>query len=108
MTVETGPVRQRSDVIVFRNLAPVENLDSLPEESKRALAEFRAAMGVGSDVDLSGEWWGVIVFEQRRFHRCDSQKEAEALGMQLGRETGSAVWLEANGHTSTKLLAIFR
>jgi hypothetical protein len=108
MTVETAPVRQRSDVIVFRNLAPVENLDSLPEESKRALAEFRTAMGVGSDVDLSGDWWGVLVLEQRRFHRCDTQKEAEALGMQLGRQIGSAVWLEANGHPSAKFLASFR
>lgn len=108
MTVETRPVRQSTDVIVFRNLAPVKDLDSLPEKSKRAVAEFRTTMGVGIDVDLTGPWWGVIAFEPRRFHRCDSQQEAEALGLQLGREIGSAVWLEGNGHPSATLLATFR
>ena len=107
MTLATA-TRQRSDVIVFRNLTPVESLDSLPEESKQALAEFRAAMGVGPEIDLTGEWWGVICFEPRRFRRCDSQDEARTIGVELGREIGSAVWFEPNGHPSAELLTTFR
>ena len=101
MTVQQAPAaRNKTDVIVFRNLTPVDDLSALPPESRRALDEFRTAMNVGPDVDLSGDWWGVIVLEPRQFRRCSSQVEAEEAGTKLGRELGSAVWLEVNGHSS--------
>src|SRR5262245_34535384 len=102
------PAREKNDVVVFRNLAPVDDLSVVPEESRRALAEFRTAMNVADDVDLSGEWWGVIAFEPRRFCHYASQALAEEAGTKLGLELGSAVWLEENGHPSARLLANFR
>jgi hypothetical protein len=100
--------RETRDVIVFRNLAPVADLSTLPPEVRDAIQRFRERMHVGEEIDLSGEWWGVITFEDSCFVRCESQPEAERAGLQLGRERGVAVWLEANGHSSARLLASFR
>lgn len=100
--------RQDTDVVVFRNLAPVGDPSTLTPESRRALAEFRAALNVGADVDFSGEWWGVIVLAQRRFHRCSSRQEAETLGTDWAREARVAAWIEEQGHVSAKVLADFR
>ena len=108
MIIGAALARQRTDVVVYRNLSPVKDLSTLAPNSQQALAAFRAAMNIAPEVDLSGEWWGVIVFEPRRFQCCDSQAEAEAVGLALGRELGSAVWLEADGHPSAKLLESFR
>lgn len=99
--------RRLTDVIAYRNLTPFETLEGLSGESRTALAEFRAGLNIGDEVDLSGPWWGVVVFATRSFRRCDSKDEAVLVALDLARERNVAAWLEENGHKGAQLLEDF-
>ena len=99
--------RRSTDVIAYRNLTPFESLEALSGESRSALAEFRAGLNIGEEVDLSGPWWGVVVFATRNFRRCDSRAEAVSVALDLARERSVAAWLEENGHKGAQLLGDF-